>query len=47
MLSERLKNSIKNYPDFPKKGIIFRDITPILYDAELFSCGKNIKLWFL
>ena len=37
MLSERLKNSIKDYKDFPKKGIIFKDITPILSNAELFS----------
>lgn len=37
MLSERLKNSIKDYPGFPKKGIVFRDINPILTDSELFS----------
>ena len=37
MLSERLKNSIRDYPDFPKKDIIFKDISPILTDPELFS----------
>ena len=37
MLSERLKNSIKDYPDFPKKDIVFKDISPILNDPELFS----------
>ena len=37
MLSERLKSSIKDYPDFPKKDIIFKDITPILSNPELFS----------
>ena len=37
MLSERLKNTIKDYPDFPKKDIIFKDITPILADPKLFS----------
>tara|TARA_B100001173_G_C15897845_1_gene508512 strand:- start:71 stop:589 length:519 start_codon:yes stop_codon:yes gene_type:complete len=37
MLSERLKNSIKDYPDFPKKGIIFKDISPVIADPELFS----------
>ena len=37
MLSERLKNSIKDYPDFPKKDIIFKDIMPILANPELFS----------
>ena len=37
MLSERLKNSIKDYPNFPKKDIIFKDISPIISDPILFS----------
>ena len=37
MLSEKLKRTISNYPDFPKKGILFRDINPILADAELLN----------
>ena len=37
MLTERLKNSIKDYPDFPKKGIVFKDISPIIADPILFS----------
>ena len=37
MLSERLKKSIQDYHDFPKKGIIFKDISPILSDPKLFS----------
>ena len=37
MLSERLKRSIANYPDFPKKGITFKDISPVIADQELFS----------
>ena len=36
MLSERLKNSIKDYPDFPKKDIVFKDICPIISNPELF-----------
>jgi len=28
---------VRNIPDFPKKGILFRDITPILLDPRLFS----------
>ena len=36
MLSERLKNSIKDYPDFPKKDIVFKDIGPIIADPNLF-----------
>ncbi len=31
-----LKSSIRSIPDFPKKGIIFRDITTLLKDAEAF-----------
>ena len=37
MLTDRLKNSIKDYPNFPKKDIVFKDICPILSDPELFS----------
>ncbi len=29
-----LKSKIRNIPDFPKKGIIFRDITTLLSDRE-------------
>ena len=35
MLAETLKKVIRDVPDFPKPGIIFKDITPILMDAEL------------
>ncbi|XP_023238805.1 adenine phosphoribosyltransferase-like [Centruroides sculpturatus] len=34
---ERIKNAIGNYPDFPKKGIVFRDLFPILQKPELFE----------
>eukprot|EP01047_Picozoa_sp_COSAG01_P050373 COSAG01_NODE_5089_length_4494_cov_2.160865_3_plen_176_part_00 len=27
---QTLKNAIKDYPDFPKPGILYRDITPLL-----------------
>lgn len=30
-----VKNKIRNVPDFPKKGIIFRDITTALKDAKI------------
>jgi len=32
-----LTSSIRNIPDFPKPGIQFKDITPVLADARLFS----------
>ena len=31
-----LKAKIRNIPDFPKKGIVFRDITPLLMDSGAF-----------
>ena len=37
MLSERLKSELKDYPDFPKKGIIFKDISPILINPDIFN----------
>lgn len=32
-----LKTFIRDVPDFPKPGIIFKDITPLLGDAEAFA----------
>lgn len=32
-----LKTIIRDIPDFPKPGIIFKDITPILLDKQVFS----------
>ncbi|MCB0769396.1 MAG: adenine phosphoribosyltransferase [Flavobacteriales bacterium] len=34
-IETRLKNAIRAVPDFPKPGILFRDITPVLEDAAL------------
>jgi adenine phosphoribosyltransferase len=34
---EHLKSSIRNIPDYPKPGIQFKDIAPILQDPELFG----------
>lgn len=36
-LSEKIKKCIQEIPDFPKPGISFKDITPILADAGLSS----------
>jgi len=33
---EQLKTAIRDIPDFPKPGILFKDITPILGDGPLF-----------
>jgi len=32
-----IKAAIRNVPDFPKPGIQFKDITPVLADARLFA----------
>lgn len=32
-----LKETIRDIPDFPQKGIIFKDITTLLKDAEAFN----------
>jgi adenine phosphoribosyltransferase len=32
-----ITRAIRNVPDFPKPGIQFKDITPVLADARLFS----------
>ena len=37
MLPETLKSHIGEYPDFPKKGILFKDISPILAEPHIFS----------
>ena len=37
MLTDRLKKAIKDYPNFPKKGIIFKDLNPIFSEPDLFQ----------
>jgi adenine phosphoribosyltransferase len=34
---ERLKALIRDVPDFPKPGVVFKDITPLLADEVAFS----------
>ncbi len=34
---ETLKAAIRDIPDFPKEGIIFKDITPLLANADTFK----------
>lgn len=36
-MNEELKDYICDVPDFPEKGIIFKDITPLLQDSNAFS----------
>lgn len=34
-----LRNYIRDVPDFPKPGIVFKDITPLLADGDAFSAA--------
>lgn len=34
---ENIKQHIRDIPDFPKPGIIFKDITPALAESEIFA----------
>jgi adenine phosphoribosyltransferase len=36
-MNESLKEFIREIPDFPKRGILFRDITPALLDPRAFT----------
>lgn len=36
-LADRLRNAVREVPDFPKPGISFKDITPIFLDPTLMT----------
>ena len=40
MIEQQIKDAIRDIPDFPKPGIVFKDITPILKDPAL--CDKVV-----
>ena len=40
----RLQAAVRDVPDFPKKGIVFKDITPVLSDGTLFRSSIDIFL---
>lgn len=37
-----LKSRIRDVPDFPKEGILFKDITPLLADVEAFRASIQL-----
>ena len=41
---EKLRAAVRDVPDFPKKGIVFKDITPILSDPALFRASIDLFL---
>lgn len=42
-LSEEVSKTIRDVPDFPKPGIMFKDVTPLLSEPELVS---KVVDWF-
>lgn len=40
--TERLKNTIRDVPDFPKPGVVFKDITPVLQSPHLFRLAITL-----
>ncbi|MGV6860337.1 MAG: adenine phosphoribosyltransferase [Putridiphycobacter sp.] len=40
-LEQKIKQDIRDIPDFPKPGIVFKDITPVLKNAEL--CKEMVE----
>jgi adenine phosphoribosyltransferase len=41
---EKLRSAVRDVPDFPKKGIMFKDITPVLSDPGLFRASIDLFL---
>ncbi len=39
---QSLLRGIRDVPDFPSPGIVFKDITPVLADAELFALAIEL-----
>src|SRR5277367_3009442 len=42
--SKEIEAAIRNIPDFPKPGIQFKDITPVLADARLFAGSIDLLI---
>jgi adenine phosphoribosyltransferase len=41
MMHDQLIETIRSIPDFPKKGIVFRDITTLLKDGKAFAAAVD------
>lgn len=40
--TERIRAAVRSVPDFPKPGILFRDLSPVLGDAALFRSSIHM-----
>ena len=46
-LPARLLATLRDVPDFPKPGILFKDVTPVLADATLFrEVTETMAAWY-
>ena len=43
-IMDRLRAGVRDVPDFPKTGIVFKDITPLLSDHVLFRASIDLFL---
>lgn len=41
---EEVRAAVRDVPDFPKRGIVFKDITPVLSDPVLFRASIDLFL---
>ena len=41
---EEVRAAVRDVPDFPKRGIVFKDITPVLSDPILFRASIDLFL---
>jgi len=46
-MTDAIRAKIRDIPDFPKKGIVFKDITPLLADGPLFQAAiqQMVEPW--
>src|SRR6185436_6880425 len=42
MTVDELRARIRDVPDFPKKGIIFKDLTPLMADGAAFRATQDL-----
>jgi adenine phosphoribosyltransferase len=46
MTADDLRSKIRDVPDFPKEGIVFKDLMPLIADADAFrSCVDLLAEW--
>lgn len=38
---ERLRSAVRDVPDFPQPGVLFKDITPVLADSKLLTLAVD------